>query len=205
MKIVVLDGHTLNPGDLSWDGLTSLGDCAIHARTPPSEVLARSAGAEIILTNKTVLARGHLQALPQLLYIGVLATGTNVVDLAAARERGVPVTNVPAYATPAVAQLTFALLLELTLHVGHHAQSVRAGRWTRSPDFCYWERPLMELAGRTLGVVGFGNIARAVAGIARAFEMEVLVHTRRPPQPAPPGVRVVRLETLFRQSDVVSL
>ncbi len=203
MKIVVLDGHTLNPGDLSWDGLTSLGDCVIHPRTPPAEVVARAAGAEIVLTNKTVLARPHFLALPQLQYVGVLATGTNVVDLAAARERGVPVTNVPAYATPSVAQLTFALLLELTLHLGHHAQSVRAGGWTRSPDFCYWERPLIELAGRTMGLVGFGNIARAVAALARAFEMRVLVHTRRPPPP--PAVEFVDLETLFRRSDVVSL
>ncbi len=205
MKIVVLDGHTLNPGDLSWDGLKSLGDCAIHDRTPPAEVLTRAAGADILLTNKTVLTRPHLLALPLLKYVGVLATGTNVVDLAAARERGVPVTNVPAYATPSVAQLTFALLFELTLHVGHHAESVRAGGWTRSPDFCYWERPLVELAGRTLGVIGFGNIARAVVKPAQAFGMNVLVHTRRPPAAPPPGFEFVDLETLFRRSDVVSL
>lgn len=205
MNIVVLDGHTLNPGDLNWDGLRALGACAIHDRTPPAEVLARAAHAEIVLTNKTVLTREHLVALPKLRCLGVLATGTNVVDLAAARERGVTVTNVPAYATPSVAQLTFALLLELTLHVGHHAGSVRAGGWTRSRDFCYWERPLVELAGLTLGVVGFGGIARAVAAIADGFGMPVLVHTRRPPTPVPAGLGFVDLETLFRQSDVVSL
>jgi glycerate dehydrogenase len=205
MKIVVLDGHTLNPGDLSWQELRSLGDCEIHDRTASAEVLARAANAEIVLTNKTVLTRDLIAALPRLRYIGVLATGTNVVDLAAARERGIPVTNVPAYATPSVAQLTFAFLLELTLHVGHHAQTVREGRWTRSEDFCYWDRPLVELAGLTLGIVGFGSIGRAVAGIARAFGMNVLVNDCRRPPALPPDLAFVDLETLFRQSDVVSL
>jgi glycerate dehydrogenase len=205
MKIVVLDGYTLNPGDLNWGGLKSLGACEIYDRTPPAEVLPRAADAEIVLTNKTVLSRDRIRALPKLRYIGVLATGTNVVDLAAARERGIPVTNVPAYATTSVAQLTFALLLELTLHVGHHAQTVREGCWTRSEDFCYWDRPLMEVAGLTLGIVGFGSIGQAVARIAQAFGMTVLARTWPLPQPPPPEVALVDLEPLFRRSDVVSL
>lgn len=205
MKIVVLDGYTLNPGDLSWDDLRSLGPCEIHDRTPPAETLRRAAGAEILLTNKTVLAREHLTALPALKYIGVLATGTNVVDLQAAREHGVLVTNVPAYATPAVAQLTFALLLELTLAPGVHSAAVHAGQWTRSADFCFWEQPLIELAGLSFGLIGFGHTGQAVAAIAQAFGMSVLVHTRRPPVPAPAGLTFVGLEAIFRESDVLSL
>jgi glycerate dehydrogenase len=205
MNLVVLDGYTLNPGDLSWDELKALGPCGIYDRTPPGEVLSRCANAEIVLTNKTVLTAGHIHSLPGLKYVGVLATGTNVVDLAAARERGIPVTNVPAYAPPAVAQHTFALLLELTSHVGHHAHSVRGGGWTRSKDFCYWERPLVEIAGLTLGLVGFGSIARRVARIAEGFDMKLLVCTRRPPENVPAGIRLVDLETVFRRSDVLSL
>jgi glycerate dehydrogenase len=205
MNIVVLDGHTLNPGDLSWEELKSLGDCDVFERTTPEETLPRSARAEIILTNKTVLTREHIQALASLKYIGVLATGTNVVDLAAARERGIPVTNVPAYATASVAQLTFALLLELALHAGQHSESVRRGNWTRSKDFCYWEQPLTELSGLTLGLVGFGNIGRAVARMALAFEMKIVVCARRRPADLPQGVRFADLETVFRESDAVSL
>lgn len=205
MKIVVLDGHTLNPGDLSWDELRALGECEIHPRTPPELVTARAAGAEVVLTNKVVLDAATLAALPALRYIGVLATGYNVVDTAAARARGVTVTNVPGYSTKSVAQLTFALLLELTHHVGHHAETVRAGRWSASPDFCYWDFPLVELDGRTLGVVGFGAIGREVARIAAAFGMRVLAHTRRPPNPPPSGVEFVPLEELFACADVVSL
>jgi glycerate dehydrogenase len=205
MNIVVLDGYTLNPGDLSWDELDALGACEVYDRSAPEETLPRSAKAEILLTNKTVLTREHLQQLPRLKYLGVLATGTNVVDLAAARERGVPVTNVPAYATDSVAQLTFALLLELALHAGEHSISVRQGNWTRSPDFCYWESPLVELSGLTLGLVGFGNIARAVARMALAFEMKVVVCARRQPADIPGGIQFADLETVFRESDVVSL
>ncbi len=205
MRIVVLDGHTLNPGDLSWDALRALGECVIYERTPPARVLARAAEAEIILTNKTVLDRAALGRLPRLRYVGVLATGYNVVNVAAARERGVIVTNVPAYSTPSVVQLTFALLLELTHHAGRHAAGVHAGRWTRCRDFCYWETPLVELAGLTLGVVGFGRIGRAVAEAGRAFGMRILAHTRTVPPAPPAGVEFVALETLFRQADVVSL
>jgi glycerate dehydrogenase len=204
MKIVVLDGYTLNPGDLSWDELKSLGECEIYDRTPTNEVVKRAAEAEIVLTNKAIVSREHIQALPRLKYIGVLATGYNIVDVAAARERNIPVANVPTYGTRSVAQHTFALLLELTQHVGHHAQTVRDGRWTKSPDFCYWDYPLVELEGLTMGIVGFGRIGRAVADLALAFGMKVLVTSATPKQ-VPAGVQFTDLETLLRQSDVVSL
>lgn len=204
MTIVVLDGFTLNPGDLAWAELESLGTCTIYDRTPPGEVLSRAAGTEIVLTNKTELPRNAIERLPRLQYIGVLATGTNVVDLAAARARGIPVTNVPAYGTKSVAQLTFALLLELAQHAGHHARTVREGRWTRSPDWCYWDFPLLELDGLTLGIVGFGRIGRAVADLAAAFGLRVLAFD--PGAAATPVfVRRVELDALFRESDVVSL
>lgn len=204
MKIVILDGHTLNPGDLDWSRLRALGECAIHERTPPNRVLERARGANAILTNKVVLDRTHFEALPALRYIGVLATGTNVVDLAAARECGIVVTNVPAYSTDSVAQLVFALLLHLTHRVGDHAASVRAGDWLRCKDFCYRLDPLLELSGRTIGLVGFGRIGRAVARIAQAFGMRVAVHTRRPPEEAG-GCEILSLDDLFRTADVVSL
>jgi len=204
MKIVVLDGFTLNPGDLCWDALKALGPCEIHDRTPPDETLRRAADAGIILTNKVVLTRAHLEQLPKLRYVGVLATGTNVVDLTAARQRNIPVANVPAYGTASVVQATFALLLELTHHVGHHAEGVRAGRWAASPDFSYCDFPLMELAGLTIGIVGFGRIGRSVADVAHAFGLRVLAHNPSP-KSAPPFVRFVDLDALFRESDVVSL
>jgi glycerate dehydrogenase len=203
MKIVVLDGYTLNPGDLSWDELKALGPCDVFDRTRPDEVLQRAVGAEIVLTNKTELTRAQIEQLPKLKYIGVLATGTNIVDLAAARERNVPVTNVPAYGTKSVAQTTLALLLELTQHIGHHARTVRDGRWTRSPDWCYWDRPLIELDGLTMGIVGFGRIGRAVAELAAAFGMHVIAYSPNPK--SAPGARFVDLETLFRKADVISL
>jgi glycerate dehydrogenase len=205
MKIVVLDGYTLNPGDLSWAELRALGTCEVHDRTPPAQVLERAAGAQILLTNKTVLSAETIARLPNLRYLGVLATGYNVVDLAAAQQRGIPVTNIPDYGTPAVAQMTSALLLELTHHVAHHAQTVRAGRWSRSADFCYWDFPLTELAGSTLGLVGLGRIGQAVAQIGLAFGMNVRAHDCAPPAAPPAGVELVSLETLFRQSDVLSL
>src|ERR1043166_2369445 len=177
MKIVILDGHTLNPGDLSWAGFEALGPCAIFERTPAPEVVKRTAEAEIVITNKVSFPREHILALPKLKYIGVTATGYNIIDVATARERGTPVTNVPTYGTRSVAQHTFALLLELTQHTGHHAQPVRAGRWTEGPDFCYWDYPLVELEGLTLGIVGFGRIGRAVADLALAFGMRVIACT----------------------------
>jgi glycerate dehydrogenase len=204
MKIVVLDGFTLNPGDLGWDDLKSIGPCEIYDRTVAADVLCRAADASILLTNKTELRRPQILNLPALEYIGVTATGTNVVDLVAARSRKIPVTNVPAYGTRSVAQATFALLLELTQHVGHHAQSVRAGRWSRSIDWCYWDFPLIELAGLTLGIIGFGRIGRAVAEMAAAFGMKVLACSASTPSPVA-GVRFVDMEAIFRLSDVISL
>ena len=205
MNIVVLDGHTLNPGDLSWDQLKSLGECRIYDRSTPDEVYQRSVEAEALLTNKVVLSRDLIVRLPRLRYIGVTATGYNVVDTVAARERCVTVTNVPDYGTRSVAQMTFALLLELTHHVGHHAQAVRAGRWTAAPDFSLWDFPLVELDGLILGLVGYGRIGRTVAEVALAFGMNVLVHTRTVPTPVPACVEFVDQESLFRRSDVVSL
>ena len=205
MQIVVLDGHTLNPGDLRWDELQSLGSCIIFERTSPEQILSRAAAAEIILTNKVVLSRETISALPKLRYIGVLATGINVVDTRAARERGICVTNIPDYSTRSVAQLTFALMLELAHHVGHHAETVRTGRWSESPDFCYWDFPLLELDGLTLGLIGFGRIGREVARIAQAFGLRILAQSRTRPDRLPAGIEFVPLETLLRQSDIVSL
>ena len=204
MNITVLDGFTLNPGDLSWKELEALGPCAIYDRTQPADLLARAAPAEVLLTNKTELSGAAIQSLPCLKYVGVLATGTNIVDLAAARARGILVTNVPTYGTRSVAQMTFALLLELAQHAGHHAQTVREGRWIRSPDWCYWDSPLIELDGLTLGLVGFGRIGRAVAELAAAFGMQVLAYDPLV-KSTPACVRVVDLEILFRDSDIVSL
>lgn len=204
MNIVVLDGYTLNPGDLSWDSLRSLGPCAIHDRSTPAEVLERAAGAEAIITNKAPLGRDMFAALPHLRYVGVTATGYNIVDVEAARERRVTVTNVPAYGTRSVAQHTFALLLELTQHVGRHARSVREGGWARSPDWSYWETPLVELEGLTLGLVGYGRIGQAVARLGEAFGMKVIAAVGGRSRP-PHNVPVVDLDYLFRTSDVVSL
>jgi glycerate dehydrogenase len=204
MNIVVLDGFTLNPGDLSWDALAALGPCVIHDRTVPAALRQRAANADILLTNKTVLTRADFAQLPRLKYVCVLATGTNVVDLTAARERGIPVSNVPAYGTKSVAQATFALLLELAHRTGHHAESVRAGRWSCCADWCYWDFPLVELDGLTMGIVGFGRIGQAVANLARAFGMNVLAHSPGA-KPSSPSVTFVPLETLFSRSDIVSL
>lgn len=205
MKIVILDGYAANPGDLDWSPLGVLGEVTVHERTPAELTLARAAGAQVVLTNKVVLGAAEMAALPELRYIGVLATGYNVVDVAAARERGVVVTNVPAYSTPSVAQHVFALLLELTRGVGHHAGRVRQGRWSASPDFAFWETPQVELAGLTFGIIGFGAIGQAVARIAQAFDMRVLVCTRTSRPAAWPEVRFVGLDELFALADVISL
>ena len=201
MRIVILDAHTANPGDLSWGPVEALGPCTIHDRTPADQILARAADAEAIVTNKTLLDRGTIASLADVRVISVLATGYNVVDVAAARERGIAVCNVPEYATPNTAQATWALILELTNRVGELSASVNAGRWSRSPDFCYWDGELVELAGRTLGIVGYGRIGQAVATIGRAFGMRILAHRRTPGSDA----ECVDLETLLRESDVVSL
>lgn len=205
MKIVVLDGHAANPGDLDWGPLAALGELTVHPRTPAELTVERAAGAAVLLTNKTVLGERELAALPELRYIGVLATGYNVVDVTAAAARGIAVTNVPAYSTESVAQLVFALLLELTRGAGRHAALVRDGRWCSCPDYAFWEGEQVELAGLVFGIVGFGAIGRAVARIARAFAMEVLVHTRSPDPAAFPEVSFVALDELFRRADVVSL
>lgn len=203
-RIVVLDGWAANPGDLSWAELAGLGPVQVHDRTPPSATVERARGARIVLTNKTVFDRSVILQLPELRYIGVLATGYNVVDVVVAREQGVTVTNVPAYSTASVVQLTFALLLELTHHVGLHADGVRAGRWVRSPDFCYWDMPLVELAGHTLGIIGYGRIGQAVARVAVALGMNVMVATRTSRENTE-EVQFVGIERVFAEADVVTL
>jgi glycerate dehydrogenase len=205
MRIVILDGYTSNPGDLSWVELEKLGDCVIYDRTPCDQIVARAAGARIVLTNKTPLMRETLDQLPELGYIGVLATGYNVVDVEAATRRNIVVTNVPSYSTMSVVQTAFAHLLNLTLHVAEHGQGVSAGRWSSSADFCYWDYPLVELDGLTLGLVGLGQIGRAMAQAGQAFGMKVLAYDPMPPQNLPPGVRMVELDEIFCTSDVVSL
>ena len=200
----MLDGFTLNPGDLDWAPLRALGKCEVFDRTPPDAVLERARGAAVVLTNKTPLPRAVIDSLPDLRYIGVLATGCNVVDLSAANARGIPVTNAPGYGTPSVAQHVFALLLELTQHTGHHARTVRDGRWSASPDFCYWDKPLVELADRTLGVVGYGSIGSEVGRIALAFGMNVLAATRRM-RPDAGMIEFTSIDDLFRCADVVTL
>jgi glycerate dehydrogenase len=204
-SIVILDAYTANPGDLAWTALAALAPLQLHDRTPPAEIVARSAGASLVLTNKTPLTAATIAALPDLRYIGVLATGCNIVDLAAARARGIVVSNVPAYGTPSVAQTVFALLLELTHRTGHHAAAVRAGRWSECPDFSFWDFPLLELAGRTFGIVGYGQIGRAVARLAAAFGMKVIA-TKSDNRPGRDGdVELVPMDTLFRTADVISL
>jgi glycerate dehydrogenase len=203
VKIVVLDGYTLNPGDLSWAALEALGTCSIHERTPPEQLLDRAQAAEIILTNKTPLPGAVIGRLPNLRAIGMLATGYNVVDVVAARARGIPVMNVPAYGTRSVAQMTFALLLELVQQVGHHARTVREGRWAGCRDFCYWDLPLIELEGLTMGLIGYGRIGRATADAARAFGMRV--QACDPTADTEEYPELTDLETLLRTSDVVSL
>jgi len=203
MKIVVLDGYALNPGDLDWGAVKALGECVIYDRTAANETLARAAGAEVVLTNKTRLTRECLGALADLRYIGVLATGYDVVDVRAAAERGIPVTNAPGYGTASVAQSVFALLLELTNDAGSLSRGVHGGRWAKSPDYSYWDKPLVELAGLTMGIIGYGAIGRATARIARALGMRVIAYTQPPPENA--DVELVGLDTLFAESDVVSL
>lgn len=200
MKIVVLDGYAANPGDLSWAALEALGELTVYDRTAPEAVVERIGDAEMALTNKTELGRAQLAAAPKLKYVGVLATGYNVVDVAAARELGITVTNVPAYSTDSVAQLTIALLLEICHHAGEHNRAVQAGRWTNSPDYCFWDTPLIELAGKTMGIIGYGRIGRRVAELARCLGMKVVAWTRTPRDP-----ECVSLDELLRVSDVISL
>lgn len=208
MKIVVLDGHALNPGDLSWQGFEAYGEVVVYDRTSytnKQEIIERIGSAEAILTNKTPIDEEVLAAVPQLKYIGVVATGYNVVDIAAARKRGIPVTNIPAYGTDAVAQSTFALLLEIANQVGVHNQSVHQGDWQNSIDFTYWKTPLMELRGKTIGLIGYGEIAQATATIAHAFNMQVIYWNHRAKEAQAEWAQQVSLEELYHQSDVISL
>ena len=200
MKIVVLDGHTENPGDLSWDALAALGDLTVYDYTAPEEILPRIGDAPIILTNKTPITRQTMDECPNLRYIGVLATGFNVIDIAAAKEKGIVVANVPSYGTQAVAQFVMAQLLEICHRIGHHNDAVQQGRWMACRDFSFWDYPLMELAGKTFGIVGYGRIGQATAELARAFGMNVIYYSRHGS-----GEGYVPLDELYARSDIVSL
>ncbi len=205
MKIVILDGYAANPGDLSWERLRELGEVVVYDRTAPHETIARAQDAQVVLTNKVVLGRKELEQLPVLRYIGVLATGYNVVDIAYAKERGIVVTNVPAYSTESVAQMVFAHLLTITNRTEHYALQNREGRWSRNADFCYWDTPLTELAGKTFGIVGLGNIGSRVAQIALAFGMRVIALTSKHQEQLPKGVEKVDLSMLLNAADILSL
>jgi len=205
MKIVILDGYTENPGDLSWDGFAALGDLTVYDRTSPEEIVGRIGDAEAVITNKTPLNRATLQQCHSIRYIGVLATGYNVVDIAAAKERGIPVTNIPTYGTNAVAQYTFALLLEICHRAAHHSEAVHQGRWEHSPDFCFWDYPLIELAGKTMGFIGFGRIGQTAAKIARAFGLKVLAYDETQTENGAALAQYVSLDDLLTQSHIISL
>ena len=205
MKIVVLDGHTLNPGDLSWAGLEALGDCTVHDRTNSDQTVQRASGAEVLLTNKTALSGAMLDQLGGCKYIGVLATGYNIVDIEAAGANNIIVTNVPTYAAQSVAQMVFAHVLNLTQHIGHHSRTVSEGQWAKSPDFCYWDYPLIELAGKTMGVIGLGRIGRATAQLARAFGMNVIGYDSNPEACDTAQCTPVDLDELFASSDIITL
>lgn len=205
MKIVILDSYSANPGDLSWQALENLGQLTAYDRTKPSETVARAAEADIVLTNKVVISKEVIAQLPQLKYIGVLATGYNVVDVEAAHARGIVVTNVPAYSTESVAQMVFAHLLTVTNRTEHYAIQNRSGRWTANPDFCYWDFPHQELAGKTFGIVGLGHIGQRVAQIAQAFGMKVKALTSKAPETLLAGIEKATLEELLATSDVLSL
>ena len=205
MNIVVLDGYCLNPGDLSWEEWRALGDLTVYDRTPPDQTVARSQGAEVAITNKTVLDKAVLDAMPRLKYIGVLATGYNIVDVQAARARGIPVTNVPTYGTDSVAEHTFALILEHCRNVGLHSRLVREGEWTRCPDFCFWRTPLIELSGKTLGLIGFGRIGRRVGELGQAFGMTVLACDKVRERPLPGAFEWAESDRVFAEADFVSL
>lgn len=205
MKIIVLDGYGLNPGDLTWKGFEELGELTVYDRTSPSELLERAAGAEALVTNKTLITSENMDALPDLKYIGVLATGYNVVDIDAAKARGIVVTNIPAYSTASVAQMVFAHILNITQRVGCYADENKQGRWTKNADFCYWDTHLVELQGKKMGIVGFGNIGQATARIAQAFGMEVCVYSSKPQFALPSGIKKMELDELFGECDVVSL
>lgn len=205
MKIIVLDGYGLNPGDLSWDGFKEFGEVTVYPRTSPDEVADRGRDADVLLTNKVVISEELMAGLPRLKYIGVLATGYNVVDTAAAARRGIVVTNIPAYSTDSVAQMTFAHLLNIMNRVDHYARRNHEGAWSRCPDFCYWDSPLHELAGKTIGIVGLGNTGMKVARMAREFGMDVFACTSKNSASLPEGIQKTTLDGLFAVSDVLTL
>lgn len=205
MKITVLDGYGLNPGDMSWDELKALGDVEIFDRTPREQVVERAKDSEIILTNKVKIDDEIMSQLPQLMYVGVLATGYNVVDVKAANKRGIIVTNIPTYSTDSVAQMTFAHILTISNRVEHYAIENRKGRWSNNPDFCYWDTPLVDLTGKTLGIVGLGHIGLRVAAIAQQFGMDVFAYTSKTAAELPLGIQKTTLEGLYAVSDILTL
>ncbi|MDL2232115.1 D-2-hydroxyacid dehydrogenase [Ruminococcaceae bacterium OttesenSCG-928-L11] len=208
MKIVILDGYTENPGDLSWEGFEQLGELTVYDRTSLTdigEINARIGDAEIVITNKTPIRRETLDACPAIRYIGVLATGYNVVDVEAAKDKGIPVANIPSYGTEAVGQFAIALLLEICHHIGHHDKAVKEGRWASSPDFCFWDYPLIELSGKTMGIIGFGRIGQVTGRIAKAMGMEVIAYDEYPNDSGREIARYVSLDELLAESHVISL
>lgn len=205
MKIVILDGYTENPGDLSWEGFEALGALTVYDRTPAEEIAAHIGDADIVITNKTPVSESTLSACPGIRYIGVLATGYNVVDIAAAKARGIPVTNIPAYGTAAVGQFAIALLLEICHHIGHHNSAVHDGRWESCPDFCFWDYPLIELEGKTMGIIGFGRIGQATGRIAKGLGMRVIACDEHASGEGRAIADYVSMDELLGQSDVISL
>lgn len=206
MKIVVLDGYTLNPGDISWEGMEAFGEVTVYDRTKAEDVVERIGDAEVVYTNKTPITKETMDACPNMKFIGVLATGYNIVDIAAAKEKGIPVSNIPTYGTAAVSQFAIALLLELCHHIGEHSDAVKAGEWTSNPDWCFWKYPLVELAGKNMGIIGFGRIGQDTGKIAQALGMKVLAYDAfKRPELESGTCKYVDLDTLLAQSDVISL
>lgn len=206
MKIVVLDGYTLNPGDISWEGMEAFGEVTVYDRTKAEDVVERIGDAEVVYTNKTPITKETMDACPNMKFIGVLATGYNIVDVAAAKEKGIPVSNIPTYGTAAVSQFAIALLLELCHHIGEHSDAVKAGEWTSNPDWCFWKYPLVELAGKNMGIIGFGRIGQDTGKIAQALGMKVLAYDAfKRPELESDTCKYVDLDTLLAQSDVISL
>ena len=206
MKIVVLDGYTLNPGDISWGGMEALGEVTVYDRTKPEDIIERIGDAEVVYTNKTPITKETLDACPSIKFIGVLATGYNVIDIAAAKEKGIPVSNIPTYGPAAVSQFAIALLLELCHHIGEHSDAVKAGEWSSNPDWCFWKHPLVELDGKTMGIIGFGRIGQDTGKIAQALGMKVLAYDSfKRPELESDTCHYTDLDTLLKESDVISL
>ncbi len=205
MNICILDGFSVNPGDLNWDAMNKLGTVTVYDRTAPNLILERAADAEIVLTNKVPFNAETINALPKLRYIGVLATGYNIIGTEAAKAKGIVVTNIPAYSTMSVAQMAFAHILNITNRISHYASDTASGKWTSCPDFCYWDTPLTELSGKTIGIVGLGNTGMATARIALAFGMKVLAFTSKPQSDLPEGIYAATMEDLLTTADVISL